>query len=417
MLDSTRTLLKELDSHLAAKTFTAEILSHAVRTIDEILIRESIGSFWLFERRPVYAGGMGRASGYTYHCSQVFGEGGIDALEFLRNHKDVDEFVRRAIRSKEFMEFLPSGRRAEIVREAYLGLDHAHNGQASACLKVGISREASASMIRARLEKIVVREGNGNQLSSFIEYGLGESWNMREEKFDLPDDSDWAVFDDNELKEVMLMAAQKAPNDVLRYKKKIGLRLSSETVLEVCHEAAKHLASLRCLELGHLDFLALEEKARILSRVMPDGNNSAVLAGLAVELIFRGFIDGHQANVREVLEKLNGGTLFRTAYRASNKDVASATAWDITRGYFYDRLHKDGYTYGVVEEETFPHKKKGNVRQLVVNKEGKKYVFDDRDHRWFPSKGDPVIVNVRAARSLTPRVFVAYFLPIEKEVR
>ncbi|MBP9821874.1 MAG: hypothetical protein KBC81_00260 [Candidatus Pacebacteria bacterium] len=394
MTEATKKMLAELEARWASKTLTADFLSQAVRTEDEIMVRDSVGTYWLFNyNRPRYA--------------DVFTVGDIDPMVFLRNHLDVGHFVRAAL-SGGFITLLPVDRRVELVREAYLGLNYAYLGLAAAGLESGIAREDLAGMIYARLDKIVVREGCSNMLDDFLARGLDLGTT----------NSDGSIFDDATLKDLMLMAARKAPTSVLRYQQNIKTRLDEESVVEICKAAAEHLTSLRCLGFGHFVRIQNDEKARIVSRVAADGNNTTLLCELAVDLVFKNVLDPHRATGRGILEKLPGMTLFMVAIKAGEKDLQSTWCWDASREYFYERLFRAGYNTGLVYEDSFQHKTRGTVRQMAANTiHGDKYVFDDRSHRWYPSKGDRVIIDTGRARRLTSKVSVAYFIPLDKEAR
>lgn len=376
----------------------------------------SVGSHWLFTGIPQYATSTmhwGRPDGYRYRCSEVFGEGGIDPVKFLADHMDVPDFTESALRRSEFIKLLPEETRAEIIAQAYLRNGGDDEGLVRACLEADIPREAIAKILRARLMVVEVHEMRSNEVDEFIEYGLNERYDRRDGHVIFPEDQPWAVFNDDELKALFLELAKKSPTMVVRYQSTIHLRLGKEAMEEVCREAVKHLKSLRCLNLKHLAWLSLQEKGRILAQVEPDGNNSSLLAYLGVEMVFNEAINYLSADM--CLERLSGSSLFLAAVRMSQGKYQDA--WKRTRGYFYDRLHKEGYVAGEVEEEVHQHKTKGQRFQKIVNTGDMKYVFDDFGHRWWPSIGDRVIVDVKRARPLTPSVAVTHFLPVDKEVR
>ncbi len=410
--------IEKLEALRAAKTLTAQALSLAVRTIDEEDYPMSVGAHWLFHPQALYgASGWGRAIGYTRRCVEVFQEAGIDPKQFFLDHIDAAYFMHWALQVKEFLKLLPEVDRAELVAQAYLRHGSNHDRFVKACLEVDIPGDAIAKMLRARLLSVEVREGCSNDVDLFLEYGLKEDYNHLEKRYILPPDSPWGMFSDEELRALLLQLAAKSPTVTLRYQKKIEIRLGREVMVDICSEAAKHLSSLRCLELGHLAVLTLEEKGRILLRVKPDFNNTTVLAGLAAELVFADIIQVETSTGREILENIPGYTLFLTALRLTDKNADLRAAWEKQREYFYDRLHNAGFAAGVVEKDVFKHKTRGQTIQWIVQVDEKKYVHDDGDHRWFPSEGDRVVLSTKSAKALTPFVYVTYFTPVDKEVR
>jgi hypothetical protein len=414
-----------LNAALTYNTLTAEMLSEAVRAKEDTDMGPiSIGTHWLFFRRPVYKSTWSsRPEKYVQRAPDVFGSGGIDAEKFFRDHLDVREFACWATHNADFLQFLPKDKRHELVREAYLKHGGSDDELVETGLAVGISRDQLAAMMTDHFATTPYRSGVSNDIDDFLEYGLEQTWDPREQRFQLPEDAPWAMFNDDSLENVLMICAAKSPLYTLKEQKKIEIRLGREAMRRICGIASRHITELpRWLELDHFYCLTAVEMDQIVSRVDASDvfGHKGVIAGLIILVALNRLTE--EATIEYLqdrsddLDKINAVTVFMTARRIIQKQKNKHTNAELILDLLFVRLRQAGYIVGAVEEE-FHTGKRGRKLQYVVNYGGKKYIHDDGDHRWFPKAGDRVIVGTHRARALTPYVFLSYFNPLDKEVR
>jgi hypothetical protein len=76
-----------------------------------------------------------------------------------------------------------------------------------------------------------------------------------------------------------------------------------------------------------------------------------------------------------------------------------------------------GFVIGTVASGTYYDRRAGRtLKQLQVGWNGKTYVQDRSQHRYFPKEGDRVIINTKYSHNLTPRVIAANFVLLQSSL-
>lgn len=395
---------ESLDASLAAKTLSKDELSVAIAAISDgyECIPSSIGADWI------------------WHHPNEFGEVVGDALAFYRAEMGKPHsryFMRTVLLSAELLCLIPEAEREAFVREAHILYGDISRDWVRISRKAGIPDQALGDMVIALLHKTVVRQGCANPVDDFLSYarsdhGYGDCvWKMLGAR----------------LAEALRICIEKSPTVFLGQSAGLPCFFQEDVAHSMLEDAVSriafpcHTGVLRNLSLGVC--VALARRIKVVDHSCNSGEVLAqfflnLFADIGDGVFFEGD-DGEQHlitgemlynEMRVVLHSAGSTNLYRV-YAREKKVGNIDLPW--LEAKFAKLLHSDGYLVGTIEEGEYMDRKTRSIRrQPQVRHNGKIYVHDRMQHRYFPNVGDTVYFSHKHGRVLTPTVVCVMFYPV-----
>lgn len=402
--EDAKALYDDLTSAAYRRSLTETRLRQAMNTIewDEII---SVGAHWIMQNPKFFVSAVG------------------DPEAFLRQYIYAESFcLRRLLSEKSILELIPVARRATFLGIAYPTCGASDlKAMIDAALGLGVDRKVIASALIARIETL--KPDALEELQSF----LGENV---------------SVFDTSDFELVALLCAEKIPAEVIKMRRRIALRIGEVKAAEICTVAAECVSSLQRLELNDLEALSLKNHLTIALRLEPFEERQAHWTepqAKTIEFLMQLMIElGEKAHeffpaIRRVFNSVSPVVLCRTVawcifeeahprwhveHEPFEIPIEASKWWGLWLNV-EDRLEEAGYIIGRVEEGSFtPRGETRPVRQHQVQYGDELFVADRHQHRYFPAKGDLVLVHATDAEFLTKRgtmrIYRANFTPVDR---
>lgn len=218
----------------------------------------------------------------------------------------------------------------------------------------------------------------------------------------------------------LMICAQKMPQKILRVMdfSTVLSRLNGREINTVIETAIGNLKSLSGLSLSTLRTFSLETRMHLAQNLLPVENYSP-LVGVTVQFLCdvtcdlrpEEQADFFRTTVVPIIRDFGGVRIYRAwvALKRENRQLDEE---------LQNKVLRDGYVFGVLQQGTIPSGRRRGQTQWYVDFDGMRHVWDTNMHRGaVPGQGMEVMFSRTGGRQLTPHVVLKTMSPVEIRTR